>query len=89
MNAQRRKALADLMDRLTPLAATITDIKDALESIRDEEQDSFDNMPEGLQQSDRGQASEEAISTLDSAIDDLENFDIDNIVSSIDEARGQ
>jgi len=89
MNAQRRKALADLMDRLTPLAATITDIKDALETIRDEEQESFDNMPEGLQQGDRGQAMEEAISTLDSAIDDLENFDIDNIVSSIDEARGQ
>lgn len=89
MNAQRRKALADLMDRLTPLAATITDIKDALETIRDEEQESFDNMPEGLQQGDRGQATEEAISTLDSAIDDLENFDIDNIVSSIDEARGQ
>lgn len=89
MNAQRRKALADLMDRLTPLAATITDIKDALETIRDEEQEAFDNMPEGLQQGDRGQAMEEAISTLDSAIDDLENFDIDNIVSSIDEARGQ
>jgi hypothetical protein len=36
------------------------DLKSEIETIRDEEQDAYDNMPEGLQQGDRGQAAQEA-----------------------------
>lgn len=89
MNAQRRKALADIMDRISNLADERDDIKGALETLRDEEQESFDNMPEGLQQGDKGQAMEEAINALDDAISSLEDFNADDINSSIDEARGQ
>lgn len=89
MNAQRRKALAELMDRISKLESDRDEIKDALETLRDEEQESFDNMPEGLQQGDRGQAMEEAIGALDDAISNLEDFNADDINSSIDEARGQ
>lgn len=32
---------------------------------RDEEQEAFDNMPEGLQQADRGAKMEEAVSAMD------------------------
>ena len=89
MNAQRRKALADLMDRITKLGKDRDDIKNELETLRDEEQESFDNMPEGLQQGDRGQAMEEAIGELEEAISALEEFDTDSINGSIDNARGQ
>lgn len=44
-----------------------------LEEIRDEEQDAFDNLPEGIQESERGEHMEEYISQMESAIDDMEN----------------
>ena len=44
-----------------------------LEEIRDEEQDAFDNLPEGIQESERGEQMEEYISQMESAIDDMEN----------------
>jgi len=65
MNNTRRKALAKLLP-------DIERIKAELEQLRDEEQDAFDAMPEGLQQSERGQISEDAVSSLDCAVDGLE-----------------
>ena len=74
MNAERR-------ERITKGAAAIRNIITELEAIRDDEQQAFDNLPEGLQQSERGQASEqaatdieEAISNAESAADGLENI---------------
>ncbi|MGG7621296.1 hypothetical protein [Bacillus coreaensis] len=36
-----------------------------MESVKDEEQDAFDNFPEGLQVSERGEAMEDAISKIE------------------------
>lgn len=47
-------------------------LKETLESIRDDEQEKFDNMPEGLQVSERGQTLENNVSELDSVITDIE-----------------
>lgn len=44
--------------------------------MRDEEQEAFDNLSDGLKQSERGQQSERAADALDSAcssLDDIEN----------------
>ncbi|WP_411752129.1 hypothetical protein [Serratia sp. (in: enterobacteria)] len=65
MNADRRKRLSDLFVK-------IEIIKGEVEDVRDEEQDAFDSMPEGLQQSERGQKSEMAISCIEEIIDGLE-----------------
>ena len=65
MNAQGRKEIAKYI-------ATLEDIKDKLETMRSEEEDKFDNMPEGLQESERGEAMQEAIETLETACDNLE-----------------
>jgi ABC-type transporter Mla subunit MlaD len=103
MNKERRKQLAAVMDSLGPLrerlAALISDlepIRDELESIRDDEQDAFDNSPESVQEGDRGQTMEEAISNIESAvdavselIDSLGYFDVDSVLGNIDDARGQ
>lgn len=64
MNKQRRRRIADLTNELDILLDTLTD-------IRDEEQEAFDNMPEGLQDSERGQDIQDAIGTLDSSVDEL------------------
>ena len=65
MNAQGRKEIAKYV-------ATLEEIKDKLETMRSEEEDKFDNMPEGLQESERGEAMQEAIENLESATDSLQ-----------------
>ncbi len=65
MNQVRRKALEEILTR-------IEDCKNDLESLRDEEQEYLDNMPESLQSSEKHEAAENAVSELDTAIDDLE-----------------
>ena len=58
MNKNRREELLDVSHLLD-------DAIDRLGEIRDDEQDAFDSMPEGLQYSSRGDAMQEAIDTLD------------------------
>ena len=53
------------MSRLEPL-------KDEIENVMGEEQEAFDNMPEGLQQSARGEAAESAIGALETASSSIE-----------------
>jgi len=64
MNKQRRRRIADLTNELDTLLETLTD-------LRDEEQEAFDNMPESLQDSERGQDIQDGLGTLDSAVDEL------------------
>jgi hypothetical protein len=61
-------------------AGDCSDVKQALDechgeidSLKDEFQDSFDNMPEGLQQGDTGQLLERRIEQLDEFLTELEN----------------
>ena len=61
MNNQRRKIINAVIAKLTEAGETIGE-------VLDEEQDAFDNLPEGIQASDRGDAMETAISVLESAL---------------------
>lgn len=65
MNAARRKIITDLAGGVdtAPLSNLLTNV----EAVLEEEQDAYDNMPEGLQQSERGQASEAALEALEEA----------------------
>lgn len=64
MNKERREELLDVVQSLDEAI-------DRLEEIRDDEQDAFDSMPEGLQYSSRGDAMQEAIDTLDAFGDEI------------------
>ena len=64
MNKGRRKALADVEEKLSELSGVV-------EELRDEEQDYFDVMPEGIQMSEKGEMAEAAISAMDEAIDQI------------------
>lgn len=55
------------------------DIASALESIRDDQQDRLDNMPEQLQDSSTGELLQERIDALESAIDELGYIDVDDL----------
>lgn len=54
-------------------------IADELDSIKDQCQDSLDNMPEGLQEGNTGELLQERIDCLDDVISELENIDYDSI----------
>lgn len=82
MNKGRRAEIEKLEKRLEELKESATAIKTDIESIRDEEQDYFDNMHENFQQGEKGQAAETNVQNLESAIEQF-----DDIESSIDEAN--
>lgn len=66
MKEERLKALKHCLNM-------IQDAHNVLEEVRDEEQDAFDNMPEGLQDSERGDMMQDAIVNLDEAVDYLDD----------------
>jgi len=61
MNNQRRKEIKAVLDELAALRSRVED-------LQNEEQDYFDNMPENLQQSERGEKAEQAASRLEDAL---------------------
>ena len=65
MNMQRRK-------RIEKIGMTLEDLFEELQALQEEEQEAYDNMPESLQSSERGEAIYEAIGNLESAASSLE-----------------
>ena len=64
MNNDRRKQIATVREKVSELAATITE-------LRDEEQEAYDNLPDGIRDGEQGGLMDQAISSLDEAIDAL------------------
>jgi ABC-type transporter Mla subunit MlaD len=60
MNKERRAHIGEILNELGNL-------KDQVDAVASDEQDAFDSMPEGLQNSDRGQSMEQAADALDEA----------------------
>lgn len=72
MNKQRREKISKLKIRFQSTQAELKQLSSDLSSILSEEQDAFDNMPEGLQSSYRGMCSEDAIDSMEEASDKLD-----------------
>ena len=72
MNKQRREKISKLKIRFQSTQAELKQLSSELSFILNEEQDAFDNMPEGLQSSYRGMCSEDAIDSLEEASDKLD-----------------
>lgn len=66
MNKQRRKWLEDIVGKLD-------EQKNELSSLIDEEQGAYDNMPESLQDSERGEAMSDTLDALQTEMDNLED----------------
>lgn len=65
MNKQNRNKLSALQQRLE-------EIYSELETLRDEEQEKYDNMPDGLRDGDKGMALSQAIENIDQAMTECE-----------------
>ena len=66
MNNKRREKIAGSIKLLE-------NVKNTLQEVLDEEQLAFDNMPENLQYSIRGEEAQEAIDYISEAIECLDN----------------
>lgn len=91
MNAAQRKEIENIILNLSRfddednvkeegVEEAVTAIEDAtnqLEAILADEEEKYENMPEGLQNSDRGYQMEEGIGTLETIIHLLEGVELD------------
>lgn len=68
MNDARRKRIDEAMEHLSAA-------REILDTVIAEEQEAFDNLPEGLQSSERGQKLEETAGSLYSVHSDLEDME--------------
>jgi predicted RNase H-like HicB family nuclease len=64
MNTERREKIQHLINQLVELEADVT-------TLGDTEREAYDNLPEGLQESDRGQAIDDAANMLENAANTL------------------
>lgn len=85
MNAKRRKALAAIITRLEELDSMREEIREQLAAVRDEEQEALENMPESLQESDRGQQMQEYIDTMENVTGELDLIDIESLIDQLRE----
>ena len=81
MNNERRKNVATAKanfeawrDKLTALYEELEEIKGMVEDARDEEQEYYDNMPEGFQNGEKGDAAQTCIDGLQSIADELDEL---------------
>lgn len=75
MNNERRK-------KIKKIISDLESTKLLLEDVLFDEEGSFENMPEGLQYSEKGEVSQEAIDLMNEAVEGFEEV-IDNLNSII------
>lgn len=75
MNKQRRKLIDEALDHIQAAY-------DIIEHVCDGEQEAYDNMPDGLRDSEKGDALQEAVDNLSNAI-----FDCDTIIEYLIDAK--
>lgn len=74
MNRARRKELERAVELLQQAQEIVA-------SVRDDEQEAYDNLPESIQYSERGEQMSEYVDTLDNAAD----YDIEDIITNLNE----
>ena len=72
MNKERRGKINNLKLRFQSTQTELKQLSSELSSILNDEQNAFDNMPEGLQSSYRGMCSEDAIDSMEEASEKLD-----------------
>ena len=76
MNKARRKAIEEII-------AQLDEQKEAIEAVQEEEQEAYDNLPESIQYTERGEAISENADDLEQAASDLDDV-ISNLQDIID-----
>lgn len=93
-----RNEFEQVKSRIEDWTAKVVTLKDDTETLRDEEQDYKDNMPESIQDGDKGNAADDAISAIEEAMDKFDDiiqsvetindFDASEIEAQLGDAQG-
>lgn len=78
MNADRRKLVAQCIEKINHVCAELEDVREDLDFLRDEEYDSYASYPENLQESERAVACLDNSEKFGEIYDTFEDF-IDEI----------
>lgn len=87
MNAERRKELDKALAIFEKISGDIEELKSIIDSAASDERDYYDNMHENLKGGDKGTQAEAAAGGLEEVRDALEEFDIDDLRSKVEEAQ--
>lgn len=68
MNAEQRKRLTSLIYEIDEHRAKLEELASQIEEIKDEEEEKYDNLPDSLRDSEKGDAIQEAVDALDNAL---------------------
>lgn len=81
MNTARRKQIAKIAKSIREVQEIMDGIRADIEGIQDEEQEAFDNLPESIQESERGENSQYAIDELEDILSNLDTIkdDVENL----------
>lgn len=85
MNKQDRKQASALLGKLEDLRCQAAEIAEELRSLAGAEQDKYDNMPEGLQSSEKGEAMQAAADALSSAADSADDGQLGDAIDYLGE----
>lgn len=88
MNKIRRKELANVVTMLEELDALREQVREQLSAIQEDEQEALDNMPESLQESEKGEQMQEYIDTMENVTGELDLIDIEDLIDQLREIIG-
>ena len=89
MNTKRRNTIDSVINELIEKFGEIkAEAIDQLSEIKDEEQEAYDNLPESLQESERGENMQNCIDALEYFMYDLENMEIEGTDDLLEEIGG-
>lgn len=77
MNKIKRRMLKEIAEKLQNLEGLKDEILEDLQQVIDDEQESYDNLPESIQDSERGEQMQEYLDTLNDVLSEIENMDCD------------
>lgn len=83
MNKARRKQLDAALQTLAEAAAKMAEARAAIAVVRDDEQEVFDNMSEGAQQGENGEAVQACVTAMEEALDDLDAVNLAEIATKL------
>lgn len=83
MNKSRRKQLDAALAIMVEAAAKVAEARAAIDEVRADEQEAYDNLSEGAQAGDNGEAMQSAISAMDDALSSIDALDIAKIAQDL------
>lgn len=88
MNNARREELRELIAQMEKIDFELREISIFLGELIREEEEAYENLPKGIQESERGEQMQNIIDQLHNAESDLDDISMEEVCNQIEEAIG-